>query len=114
MSKTITLPSGNTVKLKDPTSLLKKDRDKALSFANLEEGVLQAIAVQDGIIAVSVIEWSFDLIPPSIRFDSLGELSIPDYNALIDATSDVLQILFPFNNQDDLNNPKAPTANFNG
>lgn len=113
MSREITLPSGNTVKLRDPETLLKKDRDKALSFSNNGEGVMQAVAVQDGIIAVSVLEWSFDLIPPSIRPASLGELSIADYNVLLKETEGVLQILFPFGNQENQTDPKAPTANFN-
>ena len=101
--------------LKNPESLLKKDRDKALSFANNQEGVMQAIAVQDGIIAVSVIEWSFDLIPPSIRIASLGELTPKDYTALLDATSNMQEYLFPVLDATEASekDPKADTANFN-
>lgn len=113
MNKTITLPSGNTVELRDPETLLKKDRDKVLSFANEQEGVMQAVAIQDGIIAISISSWSFDLIPPSIKFTSLGELTPRDYQALVDATKDVQEYLFPNFEQGQQNDPKAPTANFN-
>lgn len=113
MSKEITLPSGNTVKLRDPESLLKKDRDKVLEIANEHEGVMQAVAMQDGLIAISVIEWSFDLIPPSIKLTSLGELTPRDYEALSAEALKAQEYLFPSietGNQDD---PKAVSANSN-
>ena len=111
MNKTITLPSGATVELRDPEELLKKDRDKVLSYASELEGVMRAVAIQDGIIAVSVASWSFDLIPPSVKLDSLGELKPKDYQALIEATQETVKYLFSdFGVSDD---PKATTANFN-
>lgn len=114
MNKTITLPSGATVELKNPETLLKKDRDKVLAIANEQEGVMQAVAIQDGIIAVSVLSWSFDLIPPSIKITSLGELTPKDYQALITATADAQEYLFPILDASGADNPKADTANFNG
>lgn len=111
MNKTITLPSGATVELRDPETLLKKDRDKVLASANEAEGVLRAVAIQDGIIAVSVASWSFDLIPPSVKITSLGELTPKDYTALVEATQETMNTLFPdFGVSED---PKATTANFN-
>ncbi len=116
MSKEITLPSGNTVKLRDPKTLLKKDRDKVLSLAgNADNETMQAVAIQDGIIAVSVVEWSFDLIPPSIRLASLGELTPKDYQALINATANAQEYLFPTLDATEASeqDPKADTANYN-
>ena len=116
MSKEITLPSGNTVKLRDPKTLLKKDRDKVLSLAgNADNETMQAVAIQDGIIAVSVVEWSFDLIPPSIRIASLGELSPKDYATLLSLTEEAQDYLFPVLEQtkETEQDPKADTANFN-
>ena len=112
MNKTITLPSGATVELVDPDTLLKKDRDRVLSIANEQEGVMRAVAIQDGVIAVSIASWSFDLIPPSVKITSLGELKPKDYAALIEATQETMNALFPdFGVSDD---PKATTANFKG
>ena len=115
MNKTITLPSGNTVELKDPATLLKKDRDKVLSYGSGLEDVMRMTALQDGVIAVSVVSWSFDLIPPSIRISSLGELTPRDYEALIRATANVQDYLFPDFEQNEKTeqDPKADTANYN-
>ena len=113
MSKEITLPSGNTVKLRDPETLLKKDRDKVIAIANEQEGAMQAIALQDGLIAISVIEWSFDLIPPSIKITSLGELTPRDYQTLANEASKAQEYLFPNLDEGNADNPKADTANYN-
>ena len=116
MNKTLTLPSGATVELKDPATLLKKDRDKVLEMAgNAANETMQAVAIQDGIIAVSVLSWTLDLIPPSIRLASLGELTPRDYNALLGATAEAQMHLFPNLNatEENTNDPKATTANSN-
>lgn len=113
MSNTVKLPSGATVELKNPEHLLKRDRDKVLANANGADGVMQAIALQDGIIAVSVLNWSFDLIPPSIRISSLDELNPRDYEALIKATQPAQEFLFPNFDAGATDDPKATTANSN-
>lgn len=116
MSKTITLPSGATVKMRDPESLLKKDRDTVSKIASEAQGeLMQAVAMQDGFIAVSVLEWSFDLVPPSIRIASLGELTPKDYDALAVEALKAAEYLFPSVNEteENKNDPKADTANSN-
>lgn len=114
MSKEITLPSGNTVKLRDPETLLKKDRDKVLAIASEQEtNGMQAVAMIDGLVAVSVIEWSFDLIPPAIRLASLGELTPRDFQVLSDEAMKAQEYLFPNMETDDSDNPKVNTANSN-
>jgi hypothetical protein len=57
-------------------------------------------------------EWSFDLILPSIRLETLDELSMADYDALTEATKDVQNSLFPSLTDSPANeaDPKAPTA----
>ena len=82
MSKAITLPSGATVTLRDPKSLRQKDRTKVYQAASNAEGIMQGVSMIDGLIAVLVESWSFDLIIPSVHLPSLGELEIPDYDAL--------------------------------
>lgn len=114
MSQVITLPSGATVKLRDPATLLMKDRNKIMELANKQEDMLQAMAIQNGLIAVSVLEWSFDLIPPSVRPASLDELTPRDYDALAKAVEPAAGYLFPAINDDsEKNDPKANTANSN-
>jgi hypothetical protein len=116
MSRTITLPSGATAKLRDPESLLKKDRDKIGEISSKAESeMMKSIAMQDGFIAVSVIEWSFDLVPPSIRIASLGELTPKDYDALAFEALKAADYLFPSIDETEENkeNPKADSANSN-
>jgi hypothetical protein len=115
MSKEITLPSGATVKLRDPASLLMKDRNKVLSIANDQEGVMQAVALQNGLISVMVVDWSFDLVPPNIRIASLEELSPKDYDALANEVVSAQDYLFPSITETDENvqDPKVSTANSN-
>jgi hypothetical protein len=116
MSKKITLPSGATVTLKDPSLLRVKDRKRVLKSAEAEGGDLsKALALGDALIAMLITDWSFDLLIPSIKMDSIDELEMADYDFLVEETKDAQKSLFPTladtteNNQ----NPKADTDNSN-
>ena len=115
MSKEVTLPSGHTVKLRDPESFLMKDRNKVMEQAGkADNDVAQAIAITNGLIAISVVEWSFDLIPPSIRVASLDELTPKDYDFLASQVDEAASYLFPsLTGEEGKNDPKASTANSN-
>lgn len=94
--KTITLPSGATVTLRDPETLRVKDRKKVFQNASkADEGIMQALSLTDGLIAILVEEWSLDLIIPSVRIASIDELTMPDYDALVEETKDAQKALFP-------------------
>lgn len=94
--KKITLPSGATVTLRDPSELRVKDRKKIYSNAGkADEGIMQALSLTDGLIAVLIEDWSLDLIIPSIKIDSLDELEMADYDFLVDETKDAQKVLFP-------------------
>lgn len=112
-TKTITLPSGATVVLKDPTTLRVKDRKKVYRNANGEEGIMQAISLVDGLIAIMVESWSLDLIIPSIKIDSIDEMEMADYDALTEEAQVAQKILFPSLAKTDEAeaDPKAPTEN---
>ena len=114
MSKIIKLPSGATATIKDPKTLLMKDRNKVLNSANEQEGLMQAVSLQNGLIAVMVEDWSFDLIPPSVKITSLEELTPSDYEALSAEALTAQAYLFPALENDGSNDPKASTANSNG
>lgn len=93
--KTIKLPSGATVVLRDPKELRVKDRKKIYINANDKTGIVQALSLTDGILAVLVESWSLDLIIPSVRIESLDELEMADYDALVEETKEAQKVLFP-------------------
>ena len=112
MKLEITLPSGATAKLKDPALLRVKDRKKVMKAGDNETGDLaKALALGDAIIAMLIEEWSYDLIIPSVKIESLDELEVTDYDALVDATQEAQKVLFPSLNKTEGNetDPKATT-----
>jgi hypothetical protein len=116
MSKKVTLPSGATVTLKDPTMLRVKDRKKVLKSAEVEGGDLsKALALGDALISMLIEDWSFDLVIPSVKTDTLDELTMADYDALVEHTKEAQKYLFPSISETEENekDPKADTANSN-
>lgn len=95
MSKIITLPSGNTVTLRDPSTLRVKDRKKVVAAANGQEGLLQAMSMVDGLMAILIESWSFDLIIPSVVLKSLDELTMPDYDVIAVEVGNMQSSIFP-------------------
>ena len=114
--KVITLPSGATATFKDPTTLRVKDRKKVLRAASAEEGLMQALSIVDGLIAILVEEWSFDMLPPAVRISSLDELTMADYDALSEEAGKAQEILFPglVKGENNEGNPDSPFVNSNG
>lgn len=93
--RTVKLPSGNTVTLKDPKTLRVKDRKKVLKNASGQEGIMQALSIVDGLIAILIKEWTFEFPPPSVKLSSLDELEMPDYDVLAEEAGKAQEILFP-------------------
>lgn len=93
--KRVTLPSGGWAVFKDPNTLRVKDRKKVLRNANNEEGLLQAISLIDGLIAILVKEWSFEMPIPSVKISMLDELTMADYDALAEEAGKAQKVLFP-------------------
>lgn len=117
MSKKITLPSGATVTLKDPSTLRVKDRKKIMHVTDETTGgdLSKAMALTDAFLAMLIEDWSFDLLIPSIKIDTLGELTMNDYDTLVDLTQYAQQSLFPKLGQSEETekDPKAHTDNLN-
>jgi hypothetical protein len=117
MSKKISLPSGATVTFKDPNSLRIKDRKKVMRVTDEAEGgdLSKAMALTDALLAMLIEDWSFDLIIPSVKVDTLGELTMEDYDFLVEETKDAQKSLFPKLGQTEETeaDPKAPTDNLN-
>jgi len=75
--KTITLPSGAKVTLRNPADLRVKDRKKIYANAGkADEGIMQALSLTDGLISVLIKDWTLDLIIPSIRIESIDEMEM--------------------------------------
>ena len=117
MAKKITLPSGATVTLKDPSLLRVKDRKRVLKSAETEGGDLsKALALGDALIAMLIEDWSFEFLIPALKIDNLDELTMADYDALVEETKDAQKHLFPSlaETPETEADPKAVTANSNG
>lgn len=117
MSKKISLPSGATVTLKDPKMLRVKDRKTVLKSSEIEGGELtRAMALGDALVAMMIEDWSFDLVIPSVKIDTLGELEMRDYDALVEETKEAQKYLFPSlgDSVENESDPKATTENSNG
>jgi len=114
-NKKITLPSGATAELRDPSTLRVKDRKKVYRNASGEEGIMQAISMIDGLIAIMVDSWSFDLLIPSVKIEILDELEMADYDFLAKEAETAQAFLFPKLEQTEEAeaDPKAPTADSN-
>jgi hypothetical protein len=116
MKRTLKLPSGATVSLKDPAQLRVKDRKNVMRAADKAEGDLsKALALGDALLAMLIEEWSFDLLIPSIKIDSLDELEMKDYDFLVSETQEAQKSLFPSLSETDQNeaDPKAITGDSN-
>lgn len=117
MSKKVTLPSGATVTFKDPAALRVKDRKRVMRVTDEAEGgdLSKAMALTDALLAMLIADWSFDLIIPSVKVDTLGELTMEDYDFLVEETKDAQKSLFPKlgKTEESEADPKALTDNLN-
>ena len=117
MSREITLPSGEKVTLKDPSLLRVKDRKKVMKRADVEGGDLsRALALGDALIGMLIESWTLNLPIPNTDIESLGELEMRDYDALVEETKEAQKYLFPTlaDTVENETNPKAPTADSKG
>jgi len=93
--KKLQLPSGGWAVFKDPTTLRVRDRKKVLRNASGEEGLMQALTLVDGLIAILVEEWSFEFPIPSIKISVLEDLTMADYDTLAEEAGKAQKVLFP-------------------
>jgi len=117
-AKKITLPSGATVTLRDENTIRYKDRKMLYKTVDKETDTElgKALAMTETLIQMLVVEWSFDLPVPMNKKESLEELSIADFDALVEKTKEIQKALFPSLSDTPENeaNPKAIIANSNG
>ena len=115
MSRTISLPSGATVTLKDASELKVKDRNRIMIAGDEGSQAQKGIAIGNALLAAIIEDWSLDLLIPSVKIDSIEELSIPDYTALMKETDTLTKELFPdiSDSVENASDPKATTENSN-
>jgi hypothetical protein len=107
MSNVIKLPSGASVTLRDVKTLKHKDR-RAITIAAGDDTlskVERGLNMKDALLSLLIEEWSLDLLPPSVRPDSLGELDLADYDALSEEGEKAMAVLYPNKDTDDVNSP---------
>ena len=115
MSRKITLPSGATVNIKDAAELKVKDRNRIMRAGSGESNAEKGIALGNALLTTIIEDWSYDLMIPSVKVDSIEELPIPDYVALMKETENLTKELFP-DITDSVENsldPKVTTENSN-
>ncbi|MCX5285694.1 hypothetical protein [Streptomyces sp. NBC_00198] len=96
----VTLPSGAWVELRDPTTLRRGDKKRALKLVPVSEDEGLSLGMQhemaDGILAIMITGWSYELpLPPTAA--SLDLLPIEDGEALEQNTTLVAahKLLYP-------------------
>lgn len=108
--KKVELTNGAWATFKDPKALRVRDRKNVLRNASNEEGLMQGVSIIDGLIAILVKEWSFEMPIPSIRIAVLEDLEIPDYDILATEAGKAQEVLFPQLGETDASkaNPDSP------
>ena len=93
----IVLPKSKAeVTLRDATEMRHKDRKRVwASLSENDNALIQSLDMTEGLIAFLVKDWTLDLIIPSIKIASLGELEIADYDVLATEANKAQDILFP-------------------
>jgi hypothetical protein len=117
-NKETVLPvSGAKVVLRDPKALKQKDRKKI--YANtqgVDQGIMTALSLTDGILAIMVESWELDMPIPSVRITSLDELDIADYDHLTELSKDFQKAIFPslVDTPENAKDTDSPFGNSNG
>ena len=111
----IKLSSGAKVTLKEIADIKHRDRKKLYSGVTDEMSTFdRGYTIMDNLLTIAITEWSFDLVPPSVKRSSLDELSPQDYDELSDAAKPIMDALFPSSDEPEGDveaDPKAEPAN---
>lgn len=92
----IDLPSGGWVLFRDPLTVRRRDRRRVLEALDDVEGFWHRQYVEtDTLLALAVVEWSFDLPIPSQDIDSLGDLTPADDDKLTTVVKEFEAAAFP-------------------
>ena len=106
-------PSGGWAEFRDASTLKQKDR-KAVLLATDDAGdgmVAKGLAAVDGLLAMLITNWSYEMPLPAVKVESLDQLSIPDYDALSNAADEARKQLMPeAGKPDEPDSPPQPSS----
>jgi hypothetical protein len=93
----VALPSGGWVQLRDPHTLRRGDKQKAMRAVHDTDAgdVAQALDLINGLLAVLIIDWSYPFPIPSETPGSLDLVPLEDDEALSEAVEPARVLLFP-------------------
>lgn len=108
----VKLPSGGWVQLRDPKTLRRGDKQRAMRAIKDSEGgdVSASLDLLNGLLTVLIMDWSYAMPVPSEAAGSLDLIPLEDDEALNEAIEEARAILFP-NKPDpkDAKDPASPT-----
>jgi len=102
----IKTPSGQSVTLKEADQLTHGDR-KAIMSIDQSGNVPRGFVLTDNLLANVIVDWSYDLLLPSVKIESLDKLSPADVDAIAEAAQPLVEALMPTRKVDD---PKVSPA----
>jgi hypothetical protein len=118
VTERLELPSGGWVEVADASKIRAKHRKRVLDQLNIDRMQSKTIGsgldVVDGLMLMMIDKWDIEYLPGVARPmdwpESIGELTIPDYDALSAAMEPARKVLFPDPvTVDDHAKPGSPT-----
>lgn len=118
ITERLPLPSGGWAEIRDVGGIRAKHRKRVMDQLNIDRMQSRTIGsgldVIEGLILMMVDKWSVpylsDVARPIEQPASIGELTIPDYDALTEAMEPARKVLFPEPvTVDDHKKPGSPT-----
>jgi hypothetical protein len=92
----VKLPSGGWVQLRDPHTLRRGEKQRALRSIKADGGDISAsLDLINGLLTVLIIAWSYPMPIPSEAAGSLDLIPLEDDDALNEAIEPARAILFP-------------------
>jgi hypothetical protein len=97
VTERVTLPSGGWVQLRDPHTLRRGDKQRAMrAVQDTDAGELsQALDLINGLLTVLIIDWSYPYPIPSETPGSLDLIPLEDDDALSESVEAARTLLFP-------------------
>lgn len=108
----VSLPSGGWVHLRDPHTLRRGDKQRAMrSVKDTDAGDLaQALDLVNGLLTVLIIDWSYPFPVPNESPASLDLVPLEDDEALSEAVEEARALFFPSKpDPKDAKDPASPT-----
>lgn len=118
VTERLALPSGGWAEVADASKIRAKHRKRVFDRLNIDRMQSKTIGsgldVVEGLMLMMVDKWDVEYLPgvarPLDQPESIGELTIPDYDALSEAMEPARKVLFPDPvTVDDHAKPGSPT-----